>query len=97
MGTILDYLKEYGDYTLEEKPFDDVDSLVISQFSYLKFDGIVPEPGEACAPISLEEIAAHADYDRLYGDERYRKDNTALFTGVFLLLYRFVALFLVVL
>ena len=82
MGTILDYLKEYGDYTLEEKPFDDVDSLVISQFSYLKFDGIVPEPGEACAPISLEEIAAHADYDRLYGDERYRKDNTALFTGV---------------
>lgn len=82
MGTILDYLKEYGDYTLEEKPFGDVDSLVISQFSYLKFDGIVPEPGEACAPISLEEIAAHADYDRLYGDERYRKDNTALFTGV---------------
>lgn len=80
MGTILDYLREYGDYSLAEKPFCDVDSLVLSQLSYLKFDGIVPGPGEGRAPVSLSEIAAHADYDRLYGDERYRKDNTALFT-----------------
>lgn len=82
MGTILDYLREYGDYSLEEKPFCDVDSLVISQLSYLKFDGIVPGPGEDRAPVSLKEIAAHADYDRLYADERYRKDNTALFNGI---------------
>ena len=82
MGTILDYLKEYGDYSLEEKPFGDVDSLVISQLSYLKFDGIVPAPEEERAPISIREIAAHEDYDRIYGDERYRKDNTALFTGI---------------
>ena len=27
MGTVLDYLKEYGDYTLAEKPFCEVDSL----------------------------------------------------------------------
>ena len=46
MGTILDYLREYGDYSLEEKPFSDVDSLVISQLAYLKFDGIVPGPEE---------------------------------------------------
>lgn len=82
MGTILDYLKEYGDYSLDEKPFNDVDSLVISQLSYLKFDGIVPGPEEDRAPVSLSQIAAHADYDRLYADERYRRDNTALFTGI---------------
>ncbi len=82
MGTILDYLREYGDYSLEEKPFTEVDSLVISQLSYLKFDGIVPGPGEGRAPVSLSEIAAHADYDRLYADERYRKDNTALFSEI---------------
>ena len=46
MGTILDYLKEYGDYTLEEKSFDEVDSLVLCQFAYLKFDGLVPAVGE---------------------------------------------------
>ena len=81
MGTILDYLKEYGDYSLEEKPFSEVDSLVISQLSYLKFDGIVPGPEEERAPMSLEEIAAHGNYDHLYADERYRKNNTALFLG----------------
>ena len=56
MGTILDYLKEYGDYSLEEKPFSEVDSLVISQLSYLKFDGIVPGPEEERAPMSLESL-----------------------------------------
>ena len=81
MGTILDYLKEYGDYSLEEKPFSEVDSQVISQLSYLKFDGIVPGPEEERAPMSLEEIAAHGNYDHLYADERYRKNNTALFLG----------------
>lgn len=81
MGTILDYLREYGDYSLEEKPFGDVDSLVISQLAYLKFDGIVPGPEEERPPVSLQEIAAHADYDHLYADERYRRDNTALFMG----------------
>ncbi len=81
MGTILDYLREYGAYSLEEKPFSDVDSLVISQLAYLKFDGIVPGPEEKRPPVSLQEIAAHADYDHLYADERYRRDNTALFMG----------------
>ena len=81
MGTILDYLREYGDYSLEEKPFSDVDSLVINQLAYLKFDGIVPGPEEKRPPVSLQEIAAHADYDHLYADERYRRDNTALFMG----------------
>lgn len=94
MGTIIDYLREYGDYSLEEKPFSDVDSLVLSQLSYLKFDGIVPGPEDESVqesatasiqksvPVSVREIADHPDYDHLYGDERYRKDNTALFQGV---------------
>ncbi len=79
MGTILDYLREYGDYTFREKPFGEVDSLILSQFSYLKFDGIVPAAGEKKEAVSLREIAAHPKYDHLYADERYRRDNTALF------------------
>lgn len=54
MGTVLTYLKEYGDYTLEEKPFSEVDSLILSQFSYLKFDGMAPEPGEEKPAVSLQ-------------------------------------------
>ncbi len=82
MGTILDYLKEYGDYTFAEKPLNEVDSLVLCQLSYLKFDGIAPSPGENRPAASLREIAAHERYDCLYADERYREDNTALFQGM---------------
>lgn len=83
MGTILDYLKEYGDYTLEERKFDEVDSLVLCQFVYLKFDGLAPSPGEDRSPVSLQDLRDHADYDSLYADERYREDNTALFMGMY--------------
>ncbi len=83
----MDYLKEYGDYTLEEKPFNEVDSLILSQFSYLKFDKMTsgPEEGrtEAGKAVSLEEMRRHEEYDSLYGDERYRRDNTALFLGMY--------------
>ena len=86
MGTLLDYLKEYGDYTLAEKPFCEVDSLILSQFSYLKFDGMLPEEaaqGAESRVVSLEQIRHHEQYDSLYGDERYRRDNTALFLGMY--------------
>ena len=117
MGTVLEYLKEYGDYTLEEMPFGEVDSLILSQFSYLKFDEMLPgaegaqaagteeqaEVREAGAEaerarrmsvgrdvewqtgqtVSLTEMRQHASYDTLYGDERYRRDNTALFLGMY--------------
>lgn len=83
MGTILDYLKDYGDYTFAERPFDEVDSLVLSQFAYLKFDGLVPLIDEDKPAVSLRELKEHADYDHLYADERYREDNTALFLGMY--------------
>lgn len=83
MGTILDYLKEYGDYTLAELPFSEVDSLALSQFAYLKFDDLVPVPGEDQPMVSLHELLHHDEYDRLYGDERYREDNTALFLSMY--------------
>lgn len=83
MGTILDYLKEYGDYSLEEKAFSEVDSLILSQFAYLKFDDLAPAPGDKKPMVSLQELLDHKDYDHLYADERYRKDNSALFLGLY--------------
>ena len=65
MGTIIDYIKEYGKYTFLEKPFNEVDSLVLSQFSYLKFDGIVPEIGDM---VDIKYLYNHVNYDNLYGD-----------------------------
>ena len=82
MGTIIDYLKEYGDYTFTEKPMNEVDSLILSQFSYLKFDGIVPGAGADEASVTIGYLNEHQDKDKLFADERYREANMALFEGM---------------
>lgn len=82
MGTIIDYIKEYGDYTFLEKPINEVDSLILSQFAYLKFDALVPHPGENVPAVSMQQIMRHKEYDSLYADERYREKNTQLFCAM---------------
>lgn len=82
MGTIIDYIKMYGDYTFSEKPVNEVDSLVFSQFAYLKFDGLVPDMEEDAEAVDIRDIPGHENYDNLYADERYREKNTALFQAM---------------
>lgn len=82
MGTIIDYLKEYGDYTFTEKPMNEVDSLILCQFSYLKFDGIVQGPGASASPVTIGYLNEHQDKEKLFADERYWEPNTALFEGM---------------
>lgn len=79
VGTIIDYLKEYGDTPFAEMPLNDVDSLILCQLAYLKFDGIVSGVRENGPSIALREIASHADYEKLFADERYEEENRALF------------------
>lgn len=56
MGNISTYLKWRGDLTFQEKEFNEVDNLVLSQFSYIKLAGIVPAVGEA-GDITIEDAA----------------------------------------
>ena len=42
-GTIIDYLKKYGDCPLTQMPLNNVDSLILCQLSYLKYDGMVSD------------------------------------------------------
>jgi hypothetical protein len=44
MPNIFDYLVWRGDLSFEQAPFNTVDNLILSQLSYLPFDGIVPPP-----------------------------------------------------
>ena len=78
-GTVLEYLSEYGGETFGELPFHDVDSLILSQFCYLKFDGLVPGPEERKDYVSLSQLREHPDFDRLFSDIRYEKPNRLLF------------------
>lgn len=81
-GTMISYIKKYGDYTFMEKPMNDVDSLVLCQFCYLKFDGIIPLVTENKKSVSLQELSRHPDYEKLYADTRFEKSNRALFTAM---------------
>lgn len=82
MGTIIDYLKKYGDVSLRQKPFNDVDSLVLSQLSYLKFDGLVASPSQDGPYLSVRELDRQKEKGNLFADERFAKDNKELFAGV---------------
>ena len=56
MANILDYLIWRGDLTFAERPFNEVDNLILSELCYLDFDGIVPEA--FADEISVREAAA---------------------------------------
>ncbi len=82
VGTVLDYLKKYGDYSFQEKPMNEVDSLALCQLSYLKFDGLVPDVRENKRSVTLKSLCEHKDFDLLFGDVRYEKVNRELIGGM---------------
>lgn len=82
MGTIIDYLKEYGDCPFSEMPLNDVDSLLLCQLAYLKFDGMVPDVRTNGRFVTLEEVSENSSYELLFSDERYERDNRALFEAM---------------
>ncbi len=43
MANLLDYLDWRGDLTLAERPFNEVDNLLLAELSYLEFGGAVPD------------------------------------------------------
>lgn len=78
-NTMHAYLKEYGDVPFTERPMNDVDSLVLCQLAYLKFDGLVPGIDVNAPSVTLKELAEHPMVNGLFADERYEKDNRELF------------------
>lgn len=77
--TVLEYLEKFGSKTFKRLPFGEVDALILSQFSYLKFDGIVPGPDDLDSFVSLTDIKNHPKFDDLFSDKRYEKPNRKLF------------------
>jgi len=53
MGNIFDYLEWRGDLAFALDPFNDVDNLVLSELSYVDFDGVVLYAGE---PVPLAKV-----------------------------------------
>ena len=82
MSHIVSYIKRQQEKTFWEEPFNEVDALVLSQFIYLKLDGLVPTTSEKKESVYLYEIANDMDYEKVFRDERYRKDNIELFEAM---------------
>lgn len=82
MGNMIKYVKNYGKYTFADMPLNEVDSLVLSQFSYLKFEHLVPDVDSNGKAVSVLELVKHEKRDTLFGDERYREENTALLAAM---------------
>ena len=64
MATIHDYLYWRADLTLADRPFNDVDNLILSSLSYLDLVGIVPteeEGGSVPLSFACEEFLKRAD------------------------------------
>jgi len=77
---IVDYVKEYGKDSFSDRRFSQEDALVLSQFSYLKFEGILEVM--SMEPVTLTEINSSKIRDSLFSDYRYEKDNRALFDAM---------------
>ncbi|MCR5419648.1 MAG: DUF2974 domain-containing protein [Lachnospiraceae bacterium] len=76
MNNIIDYVRTYGKFSLDEENFNEVDSLVLSQFSYLKFDDILNENKDH--HIYISELKSSNKYETLFSDERFKNLNKEL-------------------
>jgi hypothetical protein len=76
MRNIVDYAKEIED-TFKNRPFNTVDSLVLSQLAYLNFDGIVPGLSDTASPLSIPEVVVK-NPNTLYQDVRDSESNKKL-------------------
>lgn len=81
MENIIDYVKEWGKYSLGEKPFNEVDSLVLCQMIYFNYKEFVPGFEERNVPVGIQSIYVHPDRDRILDDYWYRENNKELFTS----------------
>lgn len=80
MENIISYVKEWGGYSLMERPLNEVDSLVLCQLVYLNYAKFVPGPEEKKEPVSIQSIYAHPQRDVILDDYWYRENNKELFS-----------------
>lgn len=82
MENIIEYVKTYGVHTLAEKPFNEVDSLVLCQLSYMNFAPFVPGVQEDKRAVSVQKILKQERISELLEGYWYKQENEALFRAV---------------
>ena len=78
---IINYVIEAKE-SFREKGFNAVDSLVLSQFAYLRFDELVPGLSVVEKPVKIGELAQKEGLDKLYRHVRDGSSNRKLFAAL---------------
>ncbi|BCV19287.1 hypothetical protein ATOBIA_N15770 [Atopobiaceae bacterium P1] len=84
MADMLDYLDWFGDISLAEVPFNEVDNAILSQLAYCALEGVVPSVEEGGA-ISMAQADVRYrqlhDKESIYGSAGVISPYTALLPG----------------
>lgn len=81
MNNIIAYVGEFADKTLDEMPFNEVDSLVLCQLAYLDFSDYVGGIEERNVPVDVSDIYNDSDWEKILKGYWYHNDNKKLFTA----------------
>lgn len=88
MDTLIDYVLRTGGLDFKEKPFTNVDNLILCLLSYVKYEGLVPTVEENKEPVSFFEALNGKDSpERL--KEIYNKKAAAQLFPLLLISRRF--------
>ncbi|MBD5451032.1 MAG: DUF2974 domain-containing protein [Lachnospiraceae bacterium] len=79
MGDIVSYVYEYGGFTFAEKPFCEIDGLLLSHFSYYIYTGIVPTIEDSRPAIKLSDAAQKMDWNNFISVKWEPERNRELF------------------
>lgn len=71
MADLIEYIRWRGDLTFLERPFNEVDNLVLSQIAYHAFDGIVPGETTAEADVGVNSCASNVSVPATGPASRY--------------------------
>ena len=74
MPNIQDHALATGGYTLAQRPFDALDSLVLTQLVYMPMEGLMDRGQRPTVAQAWAYIREHVDYERLdtFQKKRYR-------------------------
>lgn len=81
MNDIVSYVEEYGKFSFAEREFTTEDALVLSELSYLKFDGVVGGMNDKV--VSLSDIDADENLrESLFMGFGHAKENRGFYKAV---------------
>lgn len=81
MKNTIDYVNQYQ-YSFAQRAFNDVDSLVLCQLSYLKMLHLIPGLEDGQEFIPFQSVLQKENEEQVFADERYREDNLKLAAAV---------------